>query len=243
MAENTELCTRWEALPSVSDNLRSVLDNIAASAARAGRDPSEVRLVAVTKNVDVARICSVVSAGADHLGENRVQEAARKIPEVPGSPTWHLVGHLQRNKARHAVGLFSVIHSLDSLGLAAELDRRCAACGVLLDVLLQVNVSGESAKYGVAPEAVAGVLREMPAFEHLQVRGLMTMAPYSEDPEDARVWFGDLRRLARELSTLRLSNVDMDELSMGMSGDYQVAVEEGSTIVRVGTAIFGERAY
>ena len=243
MAENIQFCTRWEALPSVSDNLRCVLDNIAVSAARAGRDASEVRLVAVTKNVDVARICSVVSAGADHLGENRVQEAARKIPEVPGSPTWHLVGHLQRNKARHAVGLFSVIHSLDSLGLAAELDRRCAARGVFLDVLLQVNVSGESAKYGVAPEAAAGVLREMPAFGRLQVRGLMTMAPYSEDPEDARPWFRALRRLARELSALRLSNVAMDELSMGMSGDYQVAVEEGSTIVRVGTAIFGERAY
>ncbi len=213
------------------------------SAVRAGRDPSEVRLVAVTKNVDVARICSVVSAGVDHLGENRVQEAARKIPEVPGSPTWHLVGHLQRNKARHAVGLFSMIQSLDSLELAAELDRRCEACGASLDALLQVNISGESTKYGVAPEAAAGVLREMPVFEHLRVLGLMTMAPYSEDPEDARVWFRALRRLARELSALCLSNVTMDELSMGMSGDYRVAVEEGSTIVRVGTAIFGERAY
>ncbi len=230
-------------MPSVCDNLRCVLDNIAVSAVRAGRDPSEVRLVAVTKNVDVARICSVVSAGVDHLGENRVQEAARKIPEVPGSPTWHLVGHLQRNKARHAVGLFSMIQSLDSLELAAELDRRCEACGASLDALLQVNISGESTKYGVAPEAAAGVLREMPVFEHLRVLGLMTMAPYSEDPEDARVWFRALRRLARELSALCLSNVTMDELSMGMSGDYRVAVEEGSTIVRVGTAIFGERAY
>ena len=220
-----------------------MLDNIDVSAVRAGRDPSEVRLVAVTKNVDVARICSVVSAGVDHLGENRVQEAARKIPEVPGSPTWHLVGHLQRNKARHAVGLFSMIQSLDSLELAAELDRRCEACGASLDALLQVNISGESTKYGVAPEAAAGVLREMPVFEHLRVLGLMTMAPYSEDPEDARVWFRALRRLARELSALCLSNVTMDELSMGMSGDYRVAVEEGSTIVRVGTAIFGERAY
>jgi len=220
-----------------------VLDNIAVSAVRAGRNPSEVRLVAVTKNVDVARICSAVSAGVDHLGENRVQEAARKIPQVPGVPTWHLVGHLQRNKARHAVELFSMIQSLDSLELAAELDRRCAARGVSLDVLLQVNVSGESTKYGVEPDAVAGVLREMPVFEHLQVRGLMTMAPYSEDPEDARVWFRALRGLARELSALRLSNVAMDELSMGMSGDYRVAVEEGSTIVRVGTAIFGERAH
>ncbi len=228
-------------MPSISGNLRCVLDNIAASAARAGRDPSEVRLVAVTKNVDVDRICSIVSAGIGHLGENRVQEAAEKVPEVPGSPTWHLVGHLQRNKARHAVELFSVIQSLDSLELAAELDRRCVARRVSLDVLLQVNVSGESTKYGLAPDAVAGMLREMPKFERLRVRGLMTMAPYSEDPEDARVWFRALRRLARELSALRLSNVTMDELSMGMSGDYQVAVEEGSTIVRVGTAIFGPR--
>jgi pyridoxal phosphate enzyme (YggS family) len=228
-------------LPSIFDNLRCVLDNIAASAARAGRDPSEVRLVAVTKNVDAARICSLVSAGVGHLGENRVQEAAQKIPQVAGSPTWHLVGHLQRNKARHAVELFSVLQSLDSLELAAELDRRCATRGVSLDALLQVNISGESTKYGVAPDAAAGMLREMPRFEHLRVLGLMTMAPYSEDAEDARVWFRALRHLAGELSTLRLSNVAMDELSMGMSGDYQVAVEEGSTIVRVGTAIFGPR--
>lgn len=230
-------------MPSVSDNLRYVLDNIAAAAVRAGRDPSEVRLVAVTKNVDVPSICSVVSAGVGHLGENRVQEAAGKISLVPGSPTWHLVGHLQRNKARHAVELFSVIQSLDSVELAAELNQRCMARGVSLDVLLQVNVSGESTKHGVAPDAAAGVLCEMPRFERLRVRGLMTMAPYSGDPEDARVWFRALRRLASQLSALRLSNVAMDELSMGMSGDYQVAVEEGSTIVRVGTAIFGKRAY
>ena len=229
-------------MTSIFDNLNCVLANIAASAARARRDPSEIRLVAVTKNVDVASICSIVSAGVGHLGENRVQEAAQKVPQVPSSPMWHLVGHLQRNKARHAVELFSVIQSLDSLELAEELDRRCAARGVSLDTLLQVNVSGESTKYGVAPDAAAGVLREMPRFEHLRLRGLMTMAPYSDNPEDARVWFRALRCLARELSALRLSNVVMDELSMGMSGDYQVAVEEGSTIVRVGTAIFGPRS-
>ena len=228
-------------MPNISDNLRCVLDNIAASAARAGRNPSEVQLVAVTKNVDAARICSLMSVGVRDFGENRVQEAAEKMPLVPGSPTWHLVGHLQRNKARHAVELFSVIHSLDSLELAAELDRRCAASGVSVDALLQVNISGESTKHGVAPDATASMLREMPRFEHLRILGLMTMAPYSDDPEDARVWFRAARRLAGELSALQLSNVAMDELSMGMSGDYQVAVEEGSTIVRIGTAIFGRR--
>ncbi len=197
--------------------------------------------MAVTKNVDIDRICSLMQAGVRNFGENRVQEAASKLPLVPGSPTWHLVGSLQRNKARHAVELFSLVHSLDSLELAAELDRRCAARGVSLDLLLQVNVSGESTKRGVAPEAAAGLLCEMPRFERLRVLGLMTMAPYSDDPEDARVWFRSARRLARELSALRLSNVAMNELSMGMSGDYQVAVEEGSTIVRIGTAIFGGR--
>jgi pyridoxal phosphate enzyme (YggS family) len=228
-------------LSSISDNLGILKGRIAAASARAGRDPSEVRLVAVTKNVDVKRVDLAVEAGVSDFGENRVQEAAEKIPLVDEDVAWHYVGHLQRNKARDAVELFSLIHSLDSIRLAQELNRRCEIADSTIDLLLQVNISGEATKFGVPPELAKDVLLKIAKYERLRVRGLMTIAPYSDDPEDARPWFSQARQLMRELGRLSISNVRMDELSMGMSGDYEVAIEEGATIVRVGTAIFGER--
>lgn len=214
---------------------------IAAAAARAGRDPSEVTLVAVTKNVDAGRVALAAKAGVSDFGENRVQEAAEKIPLVDADVAWHFVGHLQRNKARDAVELFSLIHSLDSMKLAHELNRRCDMADSAIDLLLQVNISGEETKFGVPPEMAKDFLLEVARHERLRVRGLMTIAPYSDDPEDARPWFSQARQLMGELGRLSISNVRMDELSMGMSGDYEVAIEEGATIIRVGTAIFGER--
>lgn len=214
---------------------------IAAAAARAGRDPSEVTLVAVTKNVDAGRVALAAKAGVSDFGENRVQEAAEKIPLVDADVAWHFVGHLQRNKARDAVELFSLIHSLDSMKLAHELNRRCEMADSSTDLLLQVNISGEETKFGVPPEMAKDSLLEVARYERLRVRGLMTIAPYSDDPEDARPWFSQARQLMGELGRLSISNVRMDELSMGMSGDYEVAIEEGATIIRVGTAIFGER--
>lgn len=228
-------------MSSISDNLGILKGRIAAASARAGRDPSEVRLVAVTKNVDVKRVDLAVEAGVSDFGENRVQEAAEKIPLVDEDVAWHYVGHLQRNKARDAVELFSLIHSLDSIRLAQELNRRCEIADSTIDLLLQVNISGEATKFGVPPELAKDVLLKIAKYERLRVRGLMTIAPYSDDPEDARPWFSQARQLMRELGRLSISNVRMDELSMGMSGDYEVAIEEGATIVRVGTAIFGER--
>jgi pyridoxal phosphate enzyme (YggS family) len=228
-------------LSSISDSLSILRGRIAAASARAGRDPREVKLVAVSKNIDVERIVLAVEAGVRDFGENRVQEAAEKIPRVHADVTWHFVGHLQRNKAKDAVELFSLIHSLDSIRLARELDRRCEMADSTIDLLLQVNISGEATKFGVPPEMARDVLLEIARYERLRVRGLMVIAPYSDNPEDARPWFSQARQLMRELGRLSISNVSMDELSMGMSGDYEVAIEEGATIIRVGTAIFGER--
>lgn len=228
-------------MSSISDSLSILRGRIAAASARAGRDPREVKLVAVSKNIDVERIVLAVEAGVRDFGENRVQEAAEKIPRVHADVTWHFVGHLQRNKAKDAVELFSLIHSLDSIRLARELDRRCEMADSTIDLLLQVNISGEATKFGVPPEMARDVLLEIARYERLRVRGLMVIAPYSDNPEDARPWFSQARQLMRELGRLSISNVSMDELSMGMSGDYEVAIEEGATIIRVGTAIFGER--
>jgi len=228
-------------LSSISDSLSILRGRIAAASARAGRDPREVKLVAVSKNIDVERIVLAVEAGVRDFGENRVQEAAEKIPRVHADVTWHFVGHLQRNKAKDAVELFSLIHSLDSIRLARELDRRCEMADSTIDLLLQVNISGEATKFGVPPEMARDVLLEIARYERLRVRGLMVIAPYSDNPEDSRPWFSQARQLTRELGRLSISNVSMDELSMGMSGDYEVAIEEGATIIRVGTAIFGER--
>lgn len=228
-------------MSSISDSLSILRGRIAAASARAGRDPREVKLVAVSKNIDVERIVLAVDAGVRDFGENRVQEAAEKIPRVHADVTWHFVGHLQRNKAKDAVELFSLIHSLDSIRLARELDRRCEMADSTIDLLLQVNISGEATKFGVPPEMARDVLLEIARYERLRVRGLMVIAPYSDNPEDARPWFSQARQLMRELGRLSISNVSMDELSMGMSGDYEVAIEEGATIIRVGTAIFGER--
>jgi len=228
-------------LSSISDSLSILRGRIAAASARAGRDPREVKLVAVSKNIDVERIVLAVEAGVRDFGENRVQEAAEKIPRVHADVTWHFVGHLQRNKAKDAVELFSLMHSLDSIRLARELDRRCEMADSTIDLLLQVNISGEATKFGVPPEMARDVLLEIARYERLRVRGLMVIAPYSDNPEDSRPWFSQARQLTRELGRLSISNVSMDELSMGMSGDYEVAIEEGATIIRVGTAIFGER--
>ncbi len=230
-----------ETIPSVRDNITLVREEIARAAAKAGRSPAEVRLLAVTKTVDDDRIREAIAAGVDLVGENYVQEARRKIDLLGRSLPWHFIGHLQTNKAKYAVRLFDLIHSVDRVELARELDRRAAVAGVTLGILVEVNVSGEATKSGVpAPQAPALVqaLAELPG---LSVRGLMTMPPWFDDPEEARPHFAALRRLAEEIRRERIEGVCMEELSMGMTNDYRVAVEEGATIVRIGRAIFGER--
>lgn len=226
---------------SVSENFKLVMDRIASAAKRAGRDPSSVRLVVVTKTIGRDRIREAVTAGAFILGENRVQEAKEKIEALGKIASWHLIGHLQSNKAKYAVKLFDLIHSVDNLELAQEIDRQAAKIGKVQDILVEVNIAGEASKAGMEVKEAPGLVAAVARLRNLSVKGLMTMPPYSEDPEDSRPYFQKLRELAGAIAKENIPNVSMQELSMGMSGDYEVAVAEGATLVRVGTAIFGER--
>ena len=226
---------------TIEANLSRIRETIGIHARKAGRDPDRITVVAVTKTVPPQRIREALAAGLRVFGENRVQEAKAKIPQVDAEAQWHLVGHLQTNKARDAVALFSLIHSVDSLRLAQAIDKQAARLGKTQRVLVQVNVSGEPSKFGVAPEETAELLRAMAALSHVRVEGLMTIPPLDPDPEASRPYYRRLRELAETLNALHLEGVSMQELSMGMSGDYPVAVEEGATLVRIGTALFGPR--
>jgi pyridoxal phosphate enzyme (YggS family) len=226
---------------SVAENIRGVREQIAAAACRAGRSPSAVRLMAVTKTVEDARISEAIRAGVEILGENYVQEAQRKIELLGKSCEWHLIGHLQTNKVKYAVRLFDMIHSVDRMELAAEIDRRARAAGRVMPVLIEVNVAGEETKSGVALDTALGLVRSAASLENLAIRGLMTMPPWFDDPEEARPYFRTLRELRDRIAAEAIPRVAIGELSMGMTGDYAVAVEEGATIVRIGRGIFGER--
>lgn len=215
---------------SIADNLDAIRERIAAAVARACRRTDEVQLIAVSKTVPPERIAEAIAGGVTVFGENKVQEARAKIPAVSGRARWHLVGHLQSNKAREAVALFEVIHSVDSVKLAGELNKHAGAAGKTQRVLLEVNVSGEASKFGFHPGDVDGALAQINALPRVQVDGLMTIPPAGKD---ARPFFRQLRELRDRLG--------LRELSMGMSHDFEVAIEEGATLVRIGTAIFGER--
>lgn len=226
---------------SISDNFQKIMDRIALAAQRAGRDPSSVKLIAVTKTVDIKRIREAVAAGASVLGENRVQEAREKIEHLGRLASWHLIGHLQSNKVKYAVKLFELIHSIDSFELAQEVDKQAAKIGKIQDVLIEVNISGETSKAGLPAESAPNLVRETAALKNISIKGLMTMPPFFNNPEEARPFFKKLRDLSLQIDLDKIPNVSMKELSMGMSGDFEVAIEEGATMVRVGTAIFGGR--
>lgn len=223
-------------------NVDKVQQSIQQAAIRAGRDPKAVTLIAVSKTRTVEEIEAALAAGITHLGENRVQEMAEKVGPLQGKGlTWHLIGSLQTNKVKQALDMANLIHGLDRDSLLDELIRQAERRGRPCDVLVQVNVSGETSKHGISPVALLPMLRRISQQQWVRVRGLMTMAPLSERAEDARPHFRRLRQLAEEARELALPGVNIEHLSMGMSGDYEVAVEEGATLVRVGTAIFGER--
>jgi pyridoxal phosphate enzyme (YggS family) len=226
---------------SISDNFKRITDRMALAAQRSGRDPSAVKLIAVTKTVDIERIREAVAAGASALGENRVQEAREKIEKLGSLASWHLIGHLQSNKAKYAVKLFALIHSIDSFELAQEVDKQAAKIGKIQDVLIEVNISGEKSKGGVPTDNAPDLVRKTAALKNISVKGLMTMPPFFNNPEEARPYFKQLRDLSAQIDLDKIPNVSMKELSMGMSGDFEVAVEEGATMVRVGSAIFGGR--
>jgi len=218
--------------------LAKIHDAIASAARRAGRDPAEIELLAVSKTQPVEAIQEAIRAGITHFGENKVQEARGKI-EALGRGVWHLIGHLQSNKARDAVRLFDSIDSVDRADLAGEINHHADALGKIQNVLLQVNIAGESAKFGCTPDAARALAEAMNALPRLCLRGLMTIAPYSPEPEKSRPYFAGLRRLRDKIEAD--TGLRLPVLSMGMSGDYGVAIEEGSTCVLIGTALFGER--
>ncbi|MFA7464373.1 MAG: YggS family pyridoxal phosphate-dependent enzyme [Syntrophales bacterium] len=226
---------------SVSREIEEVREIIAETASRAGRDPSDVKLMAVTKSVDDERIMEAIEAGVDMIGENYVQEAKRKIEKMGRKVPWHMIGHLQTNKAKYAVRLFDLVHSVNRIGLAQELARRSSQAGLVSRVLIEVNLSGEPTKSGAPPDQALSLIRECSRIPGLSIQGLMTMAPWSDNPEDARPIFRGLRQLRDRISGEKIEGISMKELSMGMSDDFQVAIEEGATIVRIGRRLFGER--
>jgi pyridoxal phosphate enzyme (YggS family) len=225
-------------MSEIIENLLRVTQRIEKAARRVGRDPAEIKLVAVSKTVDAARIREAIEAGASILGENYVQEAQKKIEELGRPVSWHFIGHLQTNKAKYAVRLFDVIHSLDNLPLAEELDRRAGQASHTLKVMIEVNISGEATKFGTDEEKVLNLSRKILDLPHLSLEGLMTMPPYFDSPEMSRPYYVRLRELKERIIR---EGIPMKELSMGMSNDFDIAVEEGATYVRVGTAIFGPR--
>ena len=225
-------------MSEIIENLLRVTQRIEKAARRVGRDLAEIKLVAVSKTVDAARIREAIEAGASILGENYVQEAQKKIEEIGKPVSWHFIGHLQTNKAKYAVRLFDVIHSLDNLPLAEELDRRAGQASHTLKVMIEVNISGEATKFGTDEEKVLNLSRKILDLPHLSLEGLMTMPPYFDSPEMSRPYYVRLRELKERIIR---EKIPMKELSMGMSNDFDIAIEEGATYVRVGTAIFGPR--
>lgn len=226
-----------------STGFNTVRKRVRKAAMETGRDPSEIRIVAVSKTVPADRIKPAIVEGVTILGENYIQEAREKIPSLSHlSTSWHFIGHLQSNKAKYAVRLFDLIHSVDSLKLAEEIDHQAKRIEKIQDILIQVNVSNEESKSGITLEGASALVRDISRLDNVRIRGLMTMPPFFNEPEKVRPFFRALRKLSTDLTKQNISNVEMSELSMGMSGDFETAIAEGATLVRVGTAIFGARS-
>ena len=226
----------------IGRNVQKVYETVMEATKRTGRKTESVKLVAVSKMVSVENIKEALAAGITCLGENKVQEGAEKRPQLSGYAfEFHLIGHLQKNKVNKAVDTFDWIETLDSLELARRIDQACQLLDKEIPVLIQVNLGKEGTKSGVAAEELLPLVNQIAKFQHLSIRGLMTLPPFFENPQEVRPYFRRLRELSKEINRLAIENVGMQELSMGMSHDYQIAIEEGATMVRVGTAIFGER--
>lgn len=226
----------------IQERIHGIKTRIREKALQCGRSPDSVRLVSVGKKQTAPLVLHAAQAGANIIGENYIQEALDKIHDLEGAPiSWHFIGHLQSNKAKQAVRHFELIHSVDSLKLALSLNREAEKIGKIQEVLIQVNLSEEMTKSGLERDAVIGLLQSIAPLPHLTIKGLMTMPAFFDDPEGARPFFKALRTLASRIEQKRIPRVQMRELSMGMTGDFEVAIEEGATLVRIGTAIFGER--
>ncbi len=227
----------------IKEQIREVRKNIGEACRRAGRDPKEITLIAVSKTKPVPMLEEAYEAGARDFGENKVQEILQKKPVLPEDIRWHMIGHLQRNKVHQVIGKAVLIRSVDSLRLAEQIEADAAKKDITADILLEVNVAREESKYGFFLEDTETAIREIAKFPHVRIKGLMTIAPFVENPEENREVFKKLYEFAVDIGKKNIDNVTMDVLSMGMTGDYQVAIEEGATMVRVGTGIFGARLY
>ena len=227
----------------IKENLEEVIKNIESACTRSGRDPKEVMLIAVSKTKPVSMIQEVYNAGIHVFGENKPQELKEKFSQLPTDAKWHMIGHLQRNKIKYIIDKACMIHSVDSLRLADAIDEEASKHGIVMPVLVEVNIAGEESKFGVAPDETEDFIRKISLLPHIHVAGLMTIAPFTDNSEDNRIYFRSLRKLYVDIRSKNIDNVDMCHLSMGMTGDYEVAVEEGATMVRVGTGIFGARDY
>jgi pyridoxal phosphate enzyme (YggS family) len=229
-------------MSTAGENYLEVKKRVAEAAIRSGRKPDEVMLIAVSKTKSVEEIMPAVEAGANILGENKVQEVMAKY-ELIKNVRWHLIGHLQTNKVKYIIDKVSMIHSVDSLKLANEISKRAVQAGVTMDVLVEVNIGAEKSKSGVAPEEAESLCLDIAKLDGICVKGLMTVAPFVDNPQDTRVYFRKMNKLFVDIKDKKYDNIDMTYLSMGMTNDFEVAIEEGANIVRVGTAIFGARNY
>jgi pyridoxal phosphate enzyme (YggS family) len=224
---------------TVKDNLETINKKIKEAALKVNRDPQEIKLVAVTKTATLEQIEEAINEGVKIIGENKVQEAKKKYQVLTTEVKWHLIGHLQTNKVKYAVEIFDLIHSVDRIKLAKEIDNRSVQFKKTIDVLIEVNISGEETKYGYNPEKVEAFLKEISEFSGIRVRGLMTIAPISKGKEEVRPYFRRLRELSERIRDKNIKNIKMDYLSMGMTDDFEIAIEEGANIVRIGRGIFG----
>lgn len=231
-------------MENIRENIESIRKRIADAAVRVGRDADDIKLISVTKTVDVDKVEEAIAAGALDAGENKPQELARKYEVLGDKIRWHQIGSLQTNKVKYIIDKVCMIHSLDRKGLAEEIDKRANKAGRVIDCLVQVNISGEESKHGMSREEVEPFVRLVAdKYPNIKIKGLMTMAPFDAEKDEIRKVFRDLKELSDEINNMNIENVEMKELSMGMTNDFEIAVEEGATMVRVGTAIFGKRNY
>jgi len=228
-------------METIKNNLEIINKKIKKAALKVNRNPEEIKLVAVTKTATTEQIEEAINAGVKIIGENRVQDAKKKYHIFTADVEWHLIGHLQTNKAKYAVEIFNCIHSVDSIKLTQEINKRSLQFGKIMDVLVEVNISGEETKYGIKSEEVETFLKEISEFPRIRIRGLMTVAPIVEDKEKVRPYFRKLRELSEKIKSKNIENIKMDYLSMGMTEDFEIAIEEGANMVRIGRGIFGFR--
>lgn len=227
----------------IVENIEHVRENIEKACKKAGRSVDEVTLIAVSKTKPYTDIEEALKSGTLDYGENKVQEMCEKYEILPKNIRWHMIGHLQRNKVKYLVGKTELIHSVDSIRLAEQIEKEYAKNGETANILIEVNMAQEESKFGITSQETEELIRKISTFEHIRIKGLMTIAPYTDNPETNRVYFRQMKKLSVDIRDKNIDNASMDVLSMGMTGDYQVAIEEGSTMVRVGTGIFGERNY